>query len=118
MKTVQLPYGREKMPISVEENHLAGVLVSGVHEYKAEKDGYALVADALANPIGTPKLRDMVAGKKKIVLICSDHTRPVPSKYIVPAMLAELRAGSPDCDITLLIATGCHRGTTKEELIG
>jgi nickel-dependent lactate racemase len=58
----------------------------------------------------------MAEGKKKIVLIASDHTRPVPSTIIVPRMLAEIRRGSPNADITILIATGCHRETTRAEL--
>jgi len=36
---------------------------------------------------------------------------------IIPPMLREIRKGNPDASITILIATGCHRGTTKEELI-
>jgi nickel-dependent lactate racemase len=32
-------------------------------------------------------------------------------------MLAAIREGSPYADITILIATGCHRGTTKDELV-
>ena len=36
----------------------------------------------------------------------------------MPRMLAEIRTGHPQADIPTLIATGCHRGTTKEELIG
>jgi tRNA dimethylallyltransferase len=32
-------------------------------------------------------------------------------------MLEEIRKGNPEAKITILIATGCHRGTTKEELI-
>ena len=32
-------------------------------------------------------------------------------------MLSEIRKGNPNADITILIATGCHRGTTKQELI-
>ena len=35
----------------------------------------------------------------------------------MPAMLEEIRKGNRDAKITILIATGCHRGTTKEELI-
>ena len=69
------------------------------------------------SPIGSPKLRELAAGKKNAVLIISDHTRPVPSKDIVPFMLEELRAGNPDIEITMLVATGCHRGTTPEELV-
>ncbi len=40
-----------------------------------------------------------------------------PIKVIVPPMLREIREGNPEADITILISTGCHRGTTKEELI-
>lgn len=56
-------------------------------------------------------------GKKDVVIIASDHTRPVPSKIIMPLMLEEIRKGNPDADITILIATGCHRETAKEELV-
>jgi nickel-dependent lactate racemase len=31
-------------------------------------------------------------------------------------MLAEIRRGNPQADITILVATGCHRDTTGEEL--
>jgi nickel-dependent lactate racemase len=31
-------------------------------------------------------------------------------------MLAEIRRGNPDAEITILIATGCHRETSREEL--
>jgi nickel-dependent lactate racemase len=34
----------------------------------------------------------------------------------MPQMLAEIRAGNPSADITILIATGMHRGTTLDEL--
>jgi nickel-dependent lactate racemase len=40
----------------------------------------------------------------------------VPSRIITPLLLSEIRAGSPAADITILIATGCHRGMAKEEL--
>ena len=34
----------------------------------------------------------------------------------MPLLLREIRSGNPDADITILIATGCHRETTREEL--
>jgi nickel-dependent lactate racemase len=51
------------------------------------------------------------------VIIISDHTRPVPSKDILPNMVRELREGNPEIEISFLVATGFHRGTTPEELI-
>lgn len=75
-----------------------------------------LVARSLSDPIGSPKLSELSKGKKHIVVICSDHTRPVPSKVIIPPMLEEIRKGNPEAEITLLVSTGCHRPTTREEL--
>jgi len=111
-----LPYGRETVAVEIEEGHLAGVLRSGIHGYKPSMSGEELVRAALAQPVGTPRLRDLVAGKRKIVVIASDHTRPVPSRVIMPQMLAEIRAGNPSADITILVATGLHRTTTPDEL--
>ena len=114
---ISFPYGKEFIDLDVADERLQGVLVSNLHHYEAKSDPLSLVEEALANPIGSPKLSELAKGKKNIVLIASDHTRPVPSKVIVPPMLREIRKGSPDADITILISTGCHRGTTKEELI-
>ncbi len=114
---LSFPYGKEFLKLEVADERVQGVLVSNLHHYEAEKDPLTLVEEALANPIGSPKLSELARGKKNIVLIASDHTRPVPSKVIVPPMLREIREGNPDADITILISTGCHRGTTEQELI-
>jgi len=115
---LSFPYGKTTLEIDIPESRLKGVLRSSLHDYRAEKDQFSLVADALNNPIGTRKLSELAIGKEKIVLIASDHTRPVPSKAIVPQMLNEIRSGNPQADITILIATGCHRETSRDELIG
>ena len=93
------------------------MLSSSIEEYKPEDNGFELVRKALEAPVGSQKLSEISRGKQKVVIIASDHTRPVPSKIIIPQMLCEIRKGNPDADITILIATGCHRGTTKQELI-
>ena len=116
MEKILLPYGRESVAVEIEEGHLAGVLRSGIHGYKPPMDGEALVRASMEHPIGTPRLRELAAGKRKIVVIASDHTRPVPSRVIMPQMLAEIRAGNPSADITILVATGLHRTTTRDEL--
>ena len=117
MPEVKFPYGRETLTLNIPDDRYAGTLVSRMHDYVAPKRPEELVKDAMADPIGTPRLSVMAEGRKKVVLIASDHTRPVPSKCIVPQMLAEIREGNPDADITILISTGCHRETTREELV-
>ena len=118
MERFDLPYGKGFVPVEIADGHLAGVLRSGIHEYRPAKSAVELVRESIENPIGSPRLRDLAAGKRKITVIASDHTRPVPSKVIMPLMLEEIRSGNPDAEITILIATGLHRTTTIDELKG
>ncbi len=116
MKEVLFPYGKKKMSHAFGAE-LAGVLEPSINSYIPEADEAELVRRAMASPTGSERLYDLARGKKKVVIIASDHTRPVPSKLIIPQMLREIREGNPHADITILIATGCHRGTTRDELI-
>ena len=116
MKTILFPYGKEKIQYTFGDE-LKAVLESKIESYNPQKSEQDLVLEAMANPIGTKTLKELSVGKENVVIIASDHTRPVPSKYIIPPMLKEIREGNPNAKITILIATGCHRYTTKDELI-
>ena len=116
MRTILLPYGKQSIPLEIEEDHLAGVLRSGIQAYRPPKGAEELVRNSLAHPVGAPRLRELAKGRRRVTVIASDHTRPVPSRVIMPQMLAEIRAGNPEAEITLLIATGLHRSTTRDEL--
>ena len=112
-----LPYGKEMISVNVCDNNLKGVLTSNINDYKPRIDYTEIVKSAMQNPIGTEKLEILAKDKQKVCIIASDHTRPVPSKIIMPLMLGEIRKGNPNADITILIATGLHRTTTKQELV-
>lgn len=116
MSTVRIPYGRAHLATEIADSRIQGILTSELEEQRPGLSEYDQVRQALDEPIGSPRLEELAAGKQNIVVLCSDHTRPVPSRIIIPQMLERLRAGSPEAKITLLIGTGCHRGTTKEEL--
>ncbi|MEG0852906.1 MAG: nickel-dependent lactate racemase [Angelakisella sp.] len=115
MKTIAIPYHTGSMDLHIDEKNLQAVITAKMHEYHSGKSEIELIHDALEHPIGSPRLRELSKGAKKVVLVTSDHTRAVPSKLTLPILLAEIRAGSPDADITILIATGLHRATTEEE---
>lgn len=117
MPRAVFPYGREERSYEIEQERYAGTLESAMAGYNPGRSQEELVRDALENPIGSPRLCELARGKRKIVVIASDHTRPVPSKVIIPQMLREIRMGNPEADITLLVATGCHRETRAEELL-
>lgn len=116
MAEVKVPCHRSDAVFRIPEENFLGSFEP--RSAGAVSDPAAEVRRALAEPIGSPRLAELAKRARTCVVICSDHTRPVPSRYIIPAMLEELRRGNPELDITLLIATGCHRGTTAEELAG
>ena len=115
MKTFSIPYYTSALELHVDEKNLKAELNSRTDSYDAGKGEAELVREALANPIGTPRLCELAKGKNRIVLVTSDHTRAVPSKLTLPLLLEEIRRGTPEADITILIATGLHRATTEEE---
>ncbi len=114
---ISIPYGKSFICHDFDDNKIKSVLESKLHQMKSECDQNRSVIEALDDPIGADKLEVAVLGKKNIVIITSDHTRPVPSKISMPHILKRIRAGAPTADITILIATGVHRETTREELV-
>jgi len=112
-----IPFGRSGMTL---HDNLAGaeILESRIGKLSASGSEDDLVRAAMETPIHSAPLYELAAGKKTCTIIISDHTRPVPSRHIIPFMLEELRRGSPDIQITLLVATGFHRSTSTQELVG
>ena len=82
-----VPYDKKKVPIEIDDQNFVGSLVSRVESYNPGKSPQDLVEASLDRPIGSLKLEELVKGKKNIVIISSDHTRPVPSKVITPILL-------------------------------
>lgn len=117
MINIQFPYGKKTISHEFDDSELSAVLTSSIHSFCPESDEASIVRAALEEPASAERLCELAKGKNNIVIIASDHTRPVPSKIIIPAMLSEIRSTNPDANITILIATGCHRGMTKAELI-
>lgn len=116
MKEINFPFGKKKLSLEIKEDELEGVLVSKAHEFKADKSESEIVKEALFNPVETERLSELVENKKDIVIISSDHTRPVPSHITMPLLLEEIKRGAPEAEITILVATGFHRASTDAEL--
>lgn len=114
---LRIPYNKIQMNIEIPDANFQGVLESHPADCIMEGTEQEIVEGALDNPIGSPSLEELAKGKKNVVIISSDHTRPVPSHVTMPILLRRLREANPDIDITILIATGFHRATTHEELV-
>ena len=115
MQTIPLPYGTTTLDLHIDEKYLEALVEAPMGALEPDPSEEELIACALRAPIGTPPLAELARGKKRVVIVTSDHTRAVPSKLTLPHLLAEVRRGNPQADITILIATGLHRATTQAE---
>ncbi|MEX0787084.1 MAG: lactate racemase domain-containing protein, partial [Dehalococcoidia bacterium] len=80
----------------------------------------AAVRDAVANPLGVPRIREQVRGDRSVLIAFDDPTvasyGPV-RRLAIEAVLDELaEAGVPDERVTLVCANALHRKWTHEEL--
>lgn len=111
---VELGIGMGVQEVIIPDDNLLDILVPNV--VKHELTGAEEVSRALAFPIGSQRLRDIVKPGEKIAIITSDITRPMPTYVVMPMLLEELyTAGVKAKDITLVFALGSHRKHTEEE---
>ncbi len=76
------------------------------------------IAEALANPVNSPPLRELARPDDTVCIVFTDITRASPDHLLVPTLLAELAtAGVRDEDIILLCGIGMHRPSTPEEKV-
>jgi len=72
---------------------------------------------ALRNPTGKDQLRELLRGKRRVVICISDGTRQCAYPQTLPILLDELnKGGVPDKGVNLVIATGSHRAMGTEEI--
>ena len=113
---IDFGFGTGIQTVEVPEKNLMGILMS--NDVPRGLMNEEEVARALQEPIGTPRLKDIVKPGEKISIITSDITRPCPTWRIMPPLLDELyAAGCKAEDITLVFALGSHRKHTTEEML-
>ena len=101
--TVQLPAGRTEV--------MEPLFQPGLRDEKTSME------QALASPIGARPLVEWLKPGSRICIVFNDITRATPNERIIPWILEALaRAGVKESQITLLNATGTHRGNTPAEL--
>ncbi len=107
-------FGTGCQEVEVPEEHFLGELHA--NEVPVGLVGEAEVRRALADTIGSPRLKEIVHPGETVAIVTSDITRPMPTYKVMPALLDELyAAGIRKEDITLVFALGSHRKQTPEE---
>lgn len=111
---IEIGIGNRVQTVDVPEKNLLEILMPNKIEVEAK--GEECILQALENPIGALRLREVVKPGEKIAIVTSDITRPMPTYAVMPSLLDELyAAGVSRDDITLVFALGSHRCHTEEE---
>ncbi len=112
---INLAFGRDGLDVDVPDRNLRKVLTPA--EVQPIEDADAFLVHALTHPIGSPALSTVARNAKSACIVICDITRPVPNMVLLPPLLRTLEAsGVPYDRVTILIATGLHRASTRHEL--
>jgi len=112
---IDFAFGKDGLTVSLPDGPAYDVVES--RSASALPDAHAALDAALDAPIGCKPLRELAAGKRTAAISVCDITRPAPNRVTLPPLLRRLHeAGIPVEGVTILIATGLHRGATPEEI--
>jgi nickel-dependent lactate racemase len=121
MQTIRLAYGESGIDVALDDELFEPTVILP-HAPPAVPDAHAAFVAAVEAPHAAPPLSRLLAGRARelgrpvraVVVVISDHTRTVPDHLLVPWLVAQL--GCDDAQVTILVGTGTHRGSTTSEL--
>ncbi|MCZ7539912.1 MAG: nickel-dependent lactate racemase [Anaerolineae bacterium] len=110
---IHLDYGKTGLTVTLPDD--ADITVVSPRAIDPLPDPAAALRRALAEPMASPPLRDLVQPDDTVAIIFSDITRPAPNHLLLPAVLEAL-THVPAENIVLCNALGTHRPNTPAEL--
>lgn len=109
---IDVPYGQGRFTLGREKN------IQELNIGEPKSVVVDPIGQALASPIGCPRLKKIVHPGQTVVIVTSDITRPCPAHLMLPSLLAELKEGGiTDDRVTIVFAMGIHRQHTVQEQI-
>ncbi|MCD6406128.1 MAG: nickel-dependent lactate racemase [Planctomycetes bacterium] len=114
-QSVHIPYGRRTLRFTPPD----GVKIDLLHSEAARglPDAAGALGRALRRPLSAPALGRLAVGARRVAVVVSDVTRPVPNRLLLGEILPALEAaGVPREGITIIIGTGTHRPAPPDEI--
>lgn len=111
----KMKYGKEKIEVKIADENFIGIIESkAVDNNKTEEQ---VILDALENPIGSPKLYQIVKPGETVCIVISDITRSWQKmgSYLCFIVDELNKGGIKDENIKFISATGSHRKQSEEE---
>ncbi len=108
---LRLDYGTDGLDVEIPDH---STVIEPSHS-EPVADSHTALMDAIRQPNGSARLREVVSGGRSIGISVCDFTRPQPRCQMLEAIFEEL-AEIPADAFTIFVATGTHRGNTPDEL--
>ena len=110
---ITLAYGRTGLDVEFPDDRTTVIEPTYLDGLPDQREA---VRRAIARPIGTRPLPELVRADQSVAISICDVTRPMPSRTVLPVVLEAL-AHVPTDRIAIMIASGTHRATTRDELV-
>lgn len=76
------------------------------------------IKNALRNPIGSKPIAKLAKGKREVVIVVDDMTRPTKAHQLLPILMKELKnAGIHDDHIQFIMGSGLHGAWYRHDFI-
>ena len=107
MQEVTIPYGTREAALSLPGGRLVHRLVPMTPS--APRPPTEVLASALQQPIGSPPLRELAAGRRSAAILIPGKARVAGTRDYVAALISELnQSGIQDRGIEVFLADGTH----------
>lgn len=106
---LEIPYGRDVLEAYVSDDNFGEMVYPNEVEVKDEAQ---TLVHALENSIASQSFDDFLKDAKDVLFIVNDGTRPTPTAKVLDIIHDKIK----DLDVKFIVATGCHRAPTEEEL--
>lgn len=116
---VELRYLDRSLPLEIPAENL--LAVAEPNDFPVEDGPAEILEHALARPMDAAGvvgkgLSVFLSGAKSVLVVVNDATRPTPTASMLDALLpAFADSGIGAAALTILVATGAHRGPTEAE---
>jgi len=116
IKEYTFKYGETELEIDLHSDLVLDELK--IQKFPVAADPVSAVREAIANPIGSAPLREIIKPDQTVAIIVNDPTRVANSYVFMPVLLDELNAaGVPDQNVRIVFALGMHRLMEEAEMV-
>ncbi len=106
---IDIPYGRDFLETYIDDDCFGEIVYPNE---VAIQDEVETLLHALENPIGCRSFDAFLEDTRDVLFIVNDGTRPTPTAKVLDIIHPKIR----NYNIRFIIATGCHRAPTEDEL--